>query len=45
MAEAQIKTYMMDTIINFNHKNDKVKRVYSWPHLHQEITKFKEENR
>lgn len=39
MAEAQIETYMMDTIVNKNDKNDKVKRVYSWPHLYQEINK------
>lgn len=44
MAETNIKTYMMDTMININYENDKVKRVYSWPHLYQEITKFKEEN-
>lgn len=44
MSEANIKTYMMDTIINLNDKNDKVKRVYSWPHLYQEIMKLKEEN-
>lgn len=43
MAKAEIKTYIMDTIINLNDKNNKVKRVYSWPHLYQEITKFKEE--
>lgn len=40
MAEANIKTYMMDTIINLSDKNDKVKRVYSWPHLYQEISKY-----
>lgn len=40
MADAKIKTYMMDTIINLNDKNDKVQRVYSWPHLYHEINKY-----
>lgn len=45
MADANIKTYIMDTIINLNYKNDKVERVYSWPHIYQEITRYKEENK
>lgn len=43
MANAGIKTYMMDFIINCNYKNEKVTRVYSWPHLYQEIKKYEEE--
>lgn len=45
MTKAQIKTFMMDTIINLNYKNEKIKRIYSWPHLYQEIHNLKEENR
>ena len=43
MANAGIKTYIMDFIINCNYKNEKVTRVYSWPHLYQEIQKYEEE--
>lgn len=41
MEKAQIKTYMMDTIINLNYKNDAIKRVYSWPHLYKQIHNYK----
>ena len=44
MSETGIKTFMMDTIINLNYQNEKITRVYSWPHLYQEIMKLKEEN-
>ena len=44
MAEAGIKTFIMDSIINLNYQNDKLTRVYSWPHLYQEISKLKEVN-
>ena len=44
MAEAGIKTFMMDSIINLNYQNDKITRVYSWPHLYQEILNLKEVN-
>ena len=44
MAEAGIKTFIMDSIVNVNYKNDKLTRVYSWPHVYQEILKQKEEN-
>ncbi len=39
MSEAQIETYIMDTIINVNYDNEKIKRIYSWPHFYQEIEK------
>ncbi len=42
MANVGIKTYMMDFVVNCNYKNDKVTRVYSWPHLYQEIKKYEE---
>lgn len=44
MAETGIKTYMMDSIINLNYQNNKITRVYSWPHMYQEILKLKEDN-
>ena len=43
IANGKIKTFMMDSIININYKNEKVTRVYSWPHLYQEIKKYEEE--
>lgn len=39
-----IKTFMMDSIVNAYYKNEKIKRVYSWPHIFQEIRKIEEEN-
>ena len=44
MAEAGIKTFIMDSIINSNYQNDKLTRVYSWPHLYQEISNLREVN-
>ena len=44
MAEAGIKTFIMDSIINLNYQNDKLTRIYSWPHLYQEISNLKEVN-
>ncbi len=41
MEKAQIKTYIMDTIINLNYKNEMIKRIYSWPHLYQQISNHK----
>lgn len=41
VSKAGIKTYMMDTRVNRNLKDDKIERVYSWPHvyfkLHSEL--------
>ena len=44
MADTGIKTFIMDSIINLNYQNDKLTRVYSWPHLYQEISNLKEVN-
>ena len=44
ISKEKIKTFMMDSIINKEYKNDKIKRVYSWPHLYQEINNLKEVN-
>lgn len=44
MAEVGIKTFIMDSIINLNYQNSKLTRVYSWPHLYQEIINLKEVN-
>lgn len=40
MIKAQIKTYMMDSIINLNYENKEIKRIYTWPHLYQEINNY-----
>ena len=42
IANGNIKTFMMDSIVNINYQNEKVKRVYSWPHLYQEIKIYEE---
>lgn len=44
MSEENIKTFIFDSIINKEYKNEKIERVYSWPHLYQEINKFREVN-
>ena len=41
MANAEIKTYMMDTIVNKDFENENIERVYSWPHLYQKIENYK----
>lgn len=38
------KVFLMDTRVNQNLQDEKITRVYSWPHLYQEIMKLKEEN-
>lgn len=45
MSEAKIRTFMMDSIINLNYKNDTIQRIYSWPHYYQKIHDIEEENR
>lgn len=37
VAEANIKTYIMDTRYNGGLDDERITRVYSWPHLEQEI--------
>jgi len=39
VADAGIKTYIMDTRCNKGLEDEKIKRVYSWPHLEQELRK------
>lgn len=41
LSGAGIKTYIFDTRINENLEYDKLERVYSWPHLYQEIEKLR----
>ena len=38
------KVFLMDTRVNQDLQDEKITRVYSWPHLYQEIMKLKEEN-
>lgn len=38
------KVFIMDTRVNQNLEDEKITRVYSWPHLYKEIKKLKEEN-
>lgn len=44
MVEAGIKTFMMDSIFNRELGEEGYKRVYSWPHLYQEIKRIEEES-
>lgn len=44
MLKKNIKAFIFDSIINKEYNNEKIDRVYSWPHLYQEITKIKEVN-
>ena len=44
MADNGIKIYIMDSRVNGNLNSENIIRVYSWPHLYQEITKIKEVN-
>lgn len=43
IVEENIKAFIFDSIINKEYQNEKVTRVYSWPHLYQEIKKYEEE--
>ena len=45
ISEANVKTYIMDSIVNTNYKNEKITRIYSWPHFYSEIKKLEEENK
>ncbi len=38
------KVFLMDTWVNKNLQDEKITRVYSWPHLYQKIVKLREEN-
>lgn len=39
VAEIGIKTYIMDSRYNKELEDSRIKRVYSWPHLEQELRK------
>ena len=43
VAKTGTKTYIMDGLINCNFKDEKIERIYSWPHLYQAINKYKKE--
>lgn len=40
--ESNVKVYLMDTRINENFQDDKIKRVYSWPHVYYLLDKKEE---
>lgn len=44
VSKLGIKTYIFNTIVNENLENENIERVYSWPHVYQQIKKFKEES-
>lgn len=41
VSEIGVKTYIFNNIVNEDFQDEKVQRVYSWPHLYQEITKLR----
>ena len=41
MSKNNIETFIMDSIVNKEFEDKSIKRVYSWPHLYQEIEKLK----
>lgn len=42
MSKNNIETFIMDSIVNKEFEDKSIKRVYSWPHLYQEIEKIKD---
>ena len=42
-VENEIKTYIMDSLVNYSFKDERIERIYSWPHLYQAINRYKEE--
>lgn len=42
-VENGIKTYIMDSLVNYSFKDERIERIYSWPHLYQVINRYKEE--
>lgn len=40
LAENGIKTFIMDSRTNGNYNDEKITRVYSWPHVCQEVSKI-----
>lgn len=43
MAKVGIKTYIMDTIVNKDFKDENIERVYSWSHLYQKIENYRKD--
>lgn len=43
VLETGIKTCIMDGLINCNFYNEKIERIYSWPHLYQVTSRYKKE--
>lgn len=43
VLETGIKTCIMDGLINCNFKDERIERIYSWPHLYQVINRYKKE--
>ena len=41
MAKAGIKTYIMDSNVNKDFKDENIERVYSWSQLYQKIEEYK----
>lgn len=41
VSEGGIKTYLMDTRVNKELYNEKIERVYSWPHLYMKLKDIK----
>ncbi len=44
VSQMGVKTYLFNNIANEDFEDENIERVYSWPHLYQEITKIKEVN-
>ena len=40
ISELGIKTFLMDSRMNKTYHDDKVKRVFSWPHIYEEYEKL-----
>ena len=44
VSSAGIKTFIMDTRVNKGLKDDKIERIYSWPHLYMKLKKLENYN-
>ena len=44
VSQMGVKTYLFNNLANEDFEDENIERVYSWPHLYQEITKIKEVN-
>lgn len=43
ISDSGIKTYIMDTRVNRAFSDEKIERVFSWPHLYQRFQEYKKE--